>query len=129
MGLFRLGDFTLSSGQKSRWKIDCDYLTEEVWKTLAFMSQNWRFVYKEVIPVPKGKSRSTIDNAVRFADALKSYCDPAANSYLIVDDVYTTGKSMEDCRRALREKVGPEPIIFGLVVFARAGSIERENLV
>jgi hypothetical protein len=35
--LFQLGDFHLHSGQKSKYKINCDALTDEDWRTLAMM--------------------------------------------------------------------------------------------
>jgi len=106
MNLFKLGDFILHSGQKSYWKIDCDALTTEDWVTLA------RIVYESV-----GKFRKAIGipiGGLKLAKALKSYqFSNPEYPILIVDDVLTTGKSMERLRQEINDKC------IGVVVFAR----------
>lgn len=88
--LFQIGDFTLASGQKSRWKIECDGLTPTDWDALALMTME-RFPHRfvEVVGVPRG--------GVPYADALDLYTDLGATSRraLVVDDVWTTGGSMQ----------------------------------
>ena len=84
MGLFRLGNFTLHSGDKSNWKIDCDALTDDDWLTLAFIIKS-RVAYGAVIGVP--------DGGTKLAYHLKRY--ETKGPVLIVDDVLTTGASME----------------------------------
>jgi orotate phosphoribosyltransferase len=104
MNLFRLGDFILHSGQKGQFKIDCDALTELDIKTLAcIISKEFRF--SKVVGIPTG--------GTRLAEA----CEVWTKEYgplLIVDDVLTTGASMEE------EKDKHQYLhVIGVVVFAR----------
>ena len=106
MGLFKLGDFTLHSGGKSFFKIDCDALTDEDWATLARLTYESVPKFKKVIGIP--------DGGLKLAKALRAYRFPnPENPVLVVDDVLTTGKSME----RVRQSVGANCI--GVVVFAR----------
>lgn len=104
--LFVDGEFTAHSGDTLPFKIDCDALTDTDLATLA-ADVSRRFPrFRSVKGVPRG--------GVRFAGALRRYAtgsqlDPA----LIVDDVLTTGASMEQAR----EGVGRD--VFGIVIFAR----------
>ncbi len=108
MGLFNLGDFTLHSGAKTRWKIDCESLTVSDLRALAFMSlQLLSRRFGGVIGVPQG--------GLMFAEALKLYSSPPG-PWLVVDDVLTTGSSMEEVRKTLVEVDGPT---MGVVIFAR----------
>ncbi len=120
-GLFQLGDYTLSSGRKSAWKIDCDALTDDDMKALAAMAAerlDW-FPFSRVVSVPKGKSDSPIDNAQRFAMALWPFCaTDELGRVLIVDDVLTSGESMRACNAAVAELSDVESIM-GLVIVAR----------
>lgn len=104
--LFMLGDFKLHSGRYSRFKIDCDALTEADWDTLAFIGMEklgWPDFYA-VLSVPRGGDR--------FAVALEKY-KKNYGTVLLVDDVLTTGQSIEAHRRQ------SPAIKYGLVVFAR----------
>jgi orotate phosphoribosyltransferase len=104
--LFQLGDFHLHSGQKSKYKINCDALTEEDWQTLAMMLvERMHYPFKDVVGVPTG--------GLKLAEALRQYQDPSAPFTLIVDDVLTTGYSMEE----ISQKIAIPYI--GAVVFAR----------
>ena len=100
MNLFQLGDFSLHSGAKSNWKIDCDALTDADWATLAWIIQT-RVKFGAVEGVPRG--------GLKLAAALLNY--QTSGPLLIVDDVLTTGGSME------KQRAGREAI--GYVVFAR----------
>jgi orotate phosphoribosyltransferase len=104
MSLFKFGDFHLHSGSQSFFKIDCDALTDNDIKTLAFIIQK-EFRFSEVIGVPKG--------GIRLAEELEQY-KKVYGPLLIVDDVLTTGWSMEEER-----KKHPNKIITGVVIFAR----------
>jgi orotate phosphoribosyltransferase len=102
MNLFNYGSFQLHSGDTSHWKIDCDALSDEDWETLAFMIQS-EIKFGSVIGIPKG--------GIKLAAALEKY---RTNGYptLIVDDVLTTGKSMNNLKTQ-------NPDAVGVVVFAR----------
>jgi len=41
MNLFQFGDFSLHSGSKSKWKIECDALTDEDVEALAQATVGW----------------------------------------------------------------------------------------
>lgn len=102
LSLFRLGNFALHSGQTSAWKIDCDALTDEDWKAVALM-------FSEILP-PFGRILGVETGGLKFAAAMTPYKTRGA-PLLIVDDVLTTGRSMEEVRNG-REAIGA-------VVFAR----------
>ena len=105
MTLFRQGDFTLHSGSKSWLKIDCDALTDDDWATLAIAVYEHGIKFRRVIGVPQG--------GLKFAYALEPYRFPNPEyPVLIVDDVMTTGNSMEEMRAKY-------PGSIGVVVWAR----------
>jgi orotate phosphoribosyltransferase len=104
MNLFKLGDFTLHSGSKAAWKIDCDALTNGDWAALALMLAERLPPFGQVVGVPRG--------GLALAAALKRYSKGGLP--LVVDDVLTSGASMEEVRRAIKA-----PFVLGAVVFAR----------
>ena len=104
MNLFQLGNFLLHSGDRGQFKINCDCLTNEDWNTLAYIIKE-STIFSEVIGVPNG--------GLELASKLKKYRKKKANLVLIVDDVLTTGASMEIVRNKL---MVPSR---GIVVFAR----------
>ena len=114
ISLFRLGDFRLHSGSRSAFKIDCDALTDADWSAVATL-----------IPERIGKFGAAIGVArggLKFAAALALLASGGEYPLLIVDDVLTTGRSMEEARAcALYER--PDRDVLGCVVFARGGSI------
>lgn len=99
--LFETGNFILSSGQKSSWKIECDALTSDDWYTLATMIAERCGPFSEVIGVPRG--------GLQLAGMLQMF-RTEEGPRLVVDDVYTTGNSI-----AKYAKVGDKV----WVVFAR----------
>lgn len=103
MNLFRTGDFALSSGRRSNWKIDCEALTAWDWKTLALMLAERLPAFGKVEGVPRG--------GLLLAAAMEAYATSGESRLLVVDDVLTSGASMEKVR-AGRHAVGA-------VVFAR----------
>jgi hypothetical protein len=105
MPLFNLGDFKLHSGGVSRWKIDCDALTADDWAALALMLAERLPPFGWPLGVPRG--------GLPLARALERYATPGHAAALIVDDVCSTGASMEAFRRQIRK---PN---FGAVVFSR----------
>lgn len=106
MNLFQLGDFTLNSGKKSRFKIECDALTDADWETIAYLAAQRVGYFTAVEGVPRG--------GLKLAAALQTYIvlpDKRGPRLLIVDDVGTTGNSMAKQRE--------ERIAVGLVFLAR----------
>ena len=109
INLFIKGNFNLHSGSKSNFKIECDTLTEEDWKTIAYIiadRHNFRFVKG----VPTG--------GIKLQNALLEYRNSESNGFLIVDDVLTTGGSMEEVREQV-EMAYPNCLVYGVVLFAR----------
>lgn len=109
--MFQTGRFKLHSGERSWFKINCDVLHNEDLETLALLvAEDSRIsTFYKVEGVPTG--------GLRFAKvleryALSQYADVQNPKILIVDDVLTTGISMEE-QRAGRENVQ------GVVIFAR----------
>lgn len=101
MSLFRSGDFTLHSGKRSAFKIDVDALTDAEIGTLAVALIERLPSFGQVEGVPTG--------GLRLADALLPFVTDGP--LLIVDDVLTTGGSMEAHRKGRRA--------MGAVLFAK----------
>ena len=109
MGLFELKDFTMHSGDAGKYKIECDVLTDEDWDTIAYIIAE-KISFKLVRGVPSG--------GIKLQNALLKYRNPKSETFLIVDDVLTTGKSMNDFRYVL-EDTYPDLFYEGVVLFAR----------
>lgn len=109
--LFQTGYFQLHSGEVSAYKIDCDSLSDSDIATIARMLKDRLPPFGSVEGVPRG--------GLRLADELRQYARPGverkgwygATPLLIVDDVFTTGMSMEEHRGWRLAK--------GAVIFAR----------
>jgi orotate phosphoribosyltransferase len=106
--LFQQGNFTLASGAKSRWKIECDALTMDDWEGLAAMAMEFLPPFRLVLGVPRG--------GVPLAKCLGKHARLDAGPTLVVDDVWTTGGSM---KRFIEQHLSYPPQVFGLVAFAR----------
>lgn len=110
-GIFQQGVFQLSSGATAQWRIECDSLSSEDWDTLAALIRR-RYGFGGVSGVPRG--------GLHLAERLTAHRIKCKN-YLIVDDVYTTGRSMRAERdRLLSAPGGASWVYYGVVVFARA---------
>lgn len=112
--LFQIINFTTHSGLELSWKIEYDALTPEEWDALAQIVAK-RLIFREAIGVPS-------DNGEKFAQALNKYTSPESNIVLLVDDVLTTGASMEGLLQQAfeqRQKHGLDSDYWGVVVFAR----------
>jgi hypothetical protein len=93
----------MHSGAQSDFKIECDALTDEEIETFAMLIAN-RFKFSHVSGVPTG--------GYRIGNALRKYCElGGASPWLIVDDVLTTGCSINDYRQTCDA--------IGVVLFAR----------
>jgi orotate phosphoribosyltransferase len=111
MNLFQIGDFTLHSGARSSFKIDCDALSGDDWAALASLIAARIGPFRSVYGIPCGGTRLA---SLLCEQATGDWRDPV----LIVDDVYTTGASMREAHSWMGN---PDPItnIVGAVVFAR----------
>lgn len=101
--MIEFGWFKSHSGLQLPWKVDCDSFNNSDWENIGKIIR-WKFAFSEVIGIPTG--------GTKLAAVLASYCEPNYPT-LLVDDVLTTGKSMESFR-----KTSPNPTI-GVVIFAR----------
>lgn len=108
MNLFQVGDFTLHSGQRSEWKIDCDALTDADWEGLARIASEILSPFRFVEGIPRG--------GMKFARALYPYRSREMGGLLLADDVLTSGESMEQARTF---RGYPEAETAGVAAFAR----------
>jgi hypothetical protein len=99
--LFRRGDFTSAAGLVLPFKIECDALTPEDWACIAYVGARMMPPFGRVIGVPRG--------GLTLAEAMAPYATSGAP--LVVDDVWTTGKSMM--------AAAPHEPWIGFVAFAR----------
>ena len=111
--LFKWGDFRSHSGLTLPFKIECDALNEFDIACIADF-----IAFKTSFGSVEGVSRG----GLRLAAALEQYAErePPFN-VLIVDDVLTTGRSMEE-RKAIQRQSN----VIGYVIFAR---IELPNWI
>ena len=109
--LFQIGDFTLSGGKKSRFKIDCDALSDGEVKLLADLIVLRAKPFHRVMS-PGGA-------ATRLQSYISKYANPAADNTLIVDDVLTTGKTIEQQVKQITYSLGRVDPHQGFVIFAR----------
>lgn len=113
--LFVKKTFRMHAGGLAHYKIECDALTDGDLETLAFiisekakmmtMGTMEGYGISRVIGVPRG--------GLPLAHALEEYVTPGNGITVIVDDVLTTGTSMEEARRNCGEDA------IGVVIFAR----------
>lgn len=108
MTLFAEGEFAARSGVLP-WKVECDALTDADWKWAAARVAE-RFWIRDIYGVPTG--------GMKFANALEKYRNQYGEVLLIVDDVLTTGASMEEARRQCRFDGFSTPPV-GVAMFAR----------
>src|ERR1700730_17721232 len=101
--LIEYSSFVGHSGLTMPWKVNCDALTDEDWAGLAQIVRA-QFSFSQVTGIPRG--------GLKFAAALRPYCSDGP--LLLVDDVMTTGKSMEEYRA-----FHPMMPTKGVVVFSR----------
>lgn len=88
--LFQKIDFISHAGLPLTWKLECDAISKDEWIALAhiireYEKQDWH----KAVGIPRG--------GVPLGEALNKYStgDPK-DPVLVVDDVYTTGKSFKD---------------------------------
>ena len=110
--LFRFGSHKLASGRLTNVKIDCDALTDDDWEAIAFLARCLVTPYRAVEGVPRGGEK--------LAEALRPYVRHDGG-LLIVDDVLTTGGSMEHQRAGRTAS--------GIVLFSRAAPQDRPHWI
>ncbi len=112
ISLFMQKRFQMHSGGYSDFKLECDALSDQDWATLAFLVSRV-YDFGGVHGIPSG--------AVKFEQALRKYINPQSNTFLLVDDVFTTGGSMLEAKQNIADQVQAQGFekIQGLVVFAR----------
>ncbi len=107
--LFIEEDFIGHSGGQLHWKIEMDALEDAEWKCIARMIKEYQQVpFQAAIGIPRG--------GLKLSGFLNDYSTQnSKDPYLIVDDVLTTGGSMEEFKK---EHFKDKKTI-GWVVFAR----------
>jgi len=108
--MFIKQEIKLHSGQTSDFKIECDGLNYQDYETLAYLISK-RYYFNSVYGIPKGGDR--------LAMHLSGYINPYSTDILIVDDVLTTGRSMEEAKHKLAPKCSSRCTFKGVVIFAR----------
>lgn len=112
-GLFKTGDFTLHSGGKSWFLIDSNALTDGDIEFLAeFIVKELKIDNFEVaVGIPRGGTRLAETLNDKYAGR------GPMNHVLIIDDVCTTGDSLEEYKKELEDH--GDTIIGGVVIFNR----------
>ena len=114
MTLFNVGNFESHSSGNLKWKVECDALTDADWDGIVQAAVELgllRTGYSQITPIPTG--------GVPFAESIKRNITwhMLGAPVLFVDDVLTTGRSMEQARLALELK--DFRFAKGIVAFAR----------
>lgn len=110
MDLFQTGSFLLHSGKTSDFKIECDALSDEEIAVLAYqLSLRLPRFHFNVYGVPEG--------GIRLALAMEQYSRTDGRR-LVCDDVFTTGKAIQEYAYYQGLGVGGTHWI-GAVLFAR----------
>ena len=109
--LFQKVDFKSHAGLDLHWKIEMDALSHSEWECIAQMIMELTPTFKEAIGIPRG---GTILGKLLNQHGTGKREHPIC----IVDDVLTTGGSMNEFKRK-RQWRNPADYI-GWVVFARA---------
>jgi len=104
--LLLLESFISHSGKKLDFKIECDFLTDADLNVFAHIILK-KYNFSNVIGIPRG--------GVRLSNLLKHHQNSESKHILIVDDVLTTGDSMEKMRSKFIDKSN----IKGVVMFSR----------
>ena len=111
MDLFQSVNFKSHSGLNLTWKIEMDALSEQDWFTIKKMIMEITPPFREAVGIPRG--------GVKLGDLLNEHATgKEGDPICIVDDVLTTGGSMEYFLTQYQRNRRPFTAI-GWVVFAR----------
>ena len=109
--LFQSIDFKSHSGLDLSWKIEMDALSDPEWFTIKKMIMELTPPFKEAVGIPQG--------GIKLGDLLNEHgTGKKEDPICIVDDVLTTGESMEYFLTQYQRNRRPFTTI-GWVVFAR----------
>lgn len=109
--LFQKIDFKSHSGLDLSWKLEMDALTNNEWKCIAHMIMDYSKPFQAAIGIPRG--------GIKISQYLNEYATGiSTDPYMLVDDVMTTGGSMENYKKEHLKNNH----VMGWVVFAR-GSV------
>ena len=109
--LFQSVNFKSHSGLNLTWKIEMDALDDLEWQTIARMIIEATPPFREAVGIPRG--------GVKLGDMLNEHATGnEGDPICIVDDVLTTGESMEYFLSQYQRNRRPFTAI-GWVVFAR----------
>lgn len=113
--MFQKIDFISHSGLPLTWKIECDAINENEWAALAHMIREYEPAkWQKAVGIPRG--------GLALAHELNKFSTSNPNDpILIVDDVYTTGKSFHDF---IASKIEYDQSIICWCVFARKKPID-----
>ena len=107
--LFQKVDFKSHAGLDLSWKIEMDALSENEWKCIAHMITELSQPFRAAIGIPRG--------GLKLSGYLNEHgTQKESDPYLIVDDVMTTGGSME----VFKKEHFNDKYVIGWVVFARS---------
>jgi hypothetical protein len=110
--LFQSVDFKSHSGLELKWKIECDAISDPEWFTISQMIMEISPPFKEAFGIPRG--------GTKLGGLLNQYgTGKEKDPICIVDDVFTTGKSMVDYREEMDIERWQKSCALGWVVFAR----------
>ena len=117
--LFVEETFVGHSGGTLHWKIEMDVLKDAEWKCIARMiMEHQKDFFQAAIGIPRG--------GLKLSSYLNEYATQnSKDPYLLVDDVLTTGGSMEQ----YKEEHLKEKDVIGWVVFARTTSPDWVNVL
>jgi len=109
--LFKSINFKSHSGIDLDWKIEMEVLSDSEWVTISKMIMERTSPFREAVGIPRG--------GVKLSNLLNEYAtDDEKHPLCIVDDVLTTGESMEDFLTQYQRNRRPFTVM-GWVVFAR----------
>jgi len=115
MDLFQMVDFKSHSGLDLTWKIEMDALSKPEWFTISQMIMEITVPFREAVGIPRG--------GTELGKLLNQYgTGKKEDPICIVDDVLTTGESMNDFK-IKRQWRNPTDYI-GWVVFSRTTTPE-----